>query len=178
MVSSSGEDDVGKDLHLAEKIMFFIPSFKGYKEKKLRREDDKLIRYSVTDNLEKAEKEFREALTLLSTPVSKDIMTLVDIINYRISRLKDMVKIGKEDYTWFFDYEKINENLLNKIMFRDLKLLEISKKVSNDIIDLSKKGFTDLDVRNRLLMIIESLKVLEDNWTNRLKLLKSMNKML
>ena len=174
MVNLSGANNVEKDLHPAEKITLFIPGFKGYKEKKLRRETDKMIRQFIINNLGKAEKEFRETLSLLPTPVSKDIMTLIDIINYRISRLNNMVKTGEEEYSEFFNYEKINEKLLNKIIFHDLKLLEISKKIFNDIIDLSKKGFADLDVRNRFLMIIEALKVLEDNWMNRLKLLKNI----
>ena len=174
MVNLSGANNVEKDLHPAEKIMLFIPGFKGYKEKKLRRETDKLIRQFIINNLGRAEKEFRETLALSSTPVSKDIMTLIDIINYRISRLNNMIKTGEEEYSRFFNYEKINEKLLNKTMLRDLKLLEISKKISNDAIDLSKKGFADLDIRNRLLMIIEALKVLEDNWMNRLKLLKNI----
>lgn len=174
MVSSSEANDVEKDLRPIEKIMLFIPGFRGYKEKELRREADKLVRESIVNNLEEAEKEFREVLLLLSVPVSKDIMTLIDIINYRISRLKDIIKMGEEGYSGFFDYIKVDEKLLDEVMSRDLKLLKISKKVSDDIVDLSKKGFADLGARNRLLMIIESLKVLEDNWVNRLKLLKEL----
>ncbi len=171
MMNKSGSD-AKANKRLIDEITFFIPDFKGYKEKEIRRTSDKLVRESIVNNLEKAEREFREALSLLSTPVSGDIMTLIDIINYRISRLRDIIKMKRESYSRFFDYIKVEETLLDKLMTYDLKLLRISRKVSDDIATFSKKGFTGLDIRNRLMMIIEALKVLEGSWNERLKLLK------
>ena len=168
------EDSGKKELGLLEKIMLFIQGFKGYKEKELRREMDRLVREAVVRNLDEAEQVFRSALTTLSGPVPEDVMTLIDIIIYRIQRLKDSIRVADSGYSGFFDLVKVREELLDKVLSKDAKLLEVSKKVSKDIKDLSNKGFIGMDTRNRLLMIIEALKVLEEEFRERMKILSGL----
>jgi hypothetical protein len=163
-----------EDLGVMEKILLHIPGFHGYKEKELRREADRLLRNSIYKNLDQAERSFREALTMLSGPLSGDIMQLIDIIIYRLQRIKDGVRVADSGYSGFFDLVKVREDLLDKVMSLDVKLLEISEKVLDDVKKLSGKGFTDIDSRNRLLMIIESLKVIEKRFDERVRLLAGL----
>ncbi len=167
-------DDIKKDLGLLEKIMLFIPGFKGYKEKELRREADRLVRETIVRNLDEAEQFFRSSLTTLTGPMPEDVVTLIDIIIYRIQRLKDSIRVADSGYSGFFDLVKVKKQMLDEVLSKDTKLLEVSKKVMDDIKDLSSKGFIGMDTRNRLLMIIEALKVLEDQFNERIKLLSGL----
>ncbi len=165
-----------EELSTFERITLFIPGFKGYKEKELRRESDRLIREKIFSNLDGAERSFREALTYLPRPISEDIMTLVDIIIYRLQELKDSVKFGESGYSGFFDVEKVREDDLEKVLKNDLKLLRVSEKVFKDVQELSSKGFNVPDARNRLMMIIEALKVIREALSVRRDILKGYDK--
>lgn len=171
MSSDSGE------LSLFEKISLFIPGFRGYKEKELRRESDRLVREKIYSNLDEAERAFREVLTYMVRPVPDDIMSLVDIVIYRIQEIKDSVRFAESGYSGFFDREKVREDDLDKILRHDLKLLRISDKVLKDVKELSSKGFNVPDARNRLMMIIEALKVIREAFSMRRDILKGYEKL-
>jgi hypothetical protein len=58
----SGKDYMGKvkgERGLLEKIMGYIPGYKGYKEKELRRESDRLVRMEAVNRLKAAKTTFR-----------------------------------------------------------------------------------------------------------------------
>ncbi len=160
------------ELSLLEKISLYIPGFRGYKEKELRRESDRLVREKIYRNLDEAERAFREVLTYMTRPVPDDIMTLIDIIIYRLQEVKDSVRFAEAGYSGFFDAEKVLEDDLDKVLRHDLKLLRVSEKVANDVKELSSKGFNVPDARNRLMMIIEALKVIREALSIRRDILK------
>ena len=58
----SGTDYLGKvkgERGLLEKIMGYVPGYKGYKEKELRRESDRLVRMETVNRLKAAKTAFR-----------------------------------------------------------------------------------------------------------------------
>lgn len=170
--SSSKKDENKKNIRLIEDIKSFVKGFKGYSDREVRRGSDSVIRNSIVNELKKGLSIFTESLSSLSTPPPKDLTTLIDIINYRITRLIDIIEKGEDEYPDFFNLDEIDLEILDKVMSRDLKLLKISGVIMKDIVDIYRKGFIEVDIRNRLLMIIESLKVLEDEWKQRLNILK------
>ena len=170
------KDDRG-ELSLLERVSLFIPGFKGYKEKELRRESDRLVREKVYGNLDEAERAFREVLTYMPRPVPDDIMTLIDIIIYRLQEMKDSIRFAESGYSGFFDIEKVREEDLDKVLTQDLKLLRVSEKVLKDVKELSSKGFNVPDARNRLMMIIEALKVIREALSIRRDILKGYDEL-
>jgi len=59
--------NVQGQMRLSERIAAFIPGFRGYKEKELRRESDKLIRNHLTLKLTADKNDLRELAQKLPT---------------------------------------------------------------------------------------------------------------
>ena len=59
----SYEDKIRGEMGLMEKIMRYIPGYRGYKEKEIRRESDRLIRMESALRLQKAKDAVRSCLT-------------------------------------------------------------------------------------------------------------------
>ncbi|MEM4694009.1 MAG: hypothetical protein QW655_05840, partial [Nitrososphaerota archaeon] len=59
-------DNVKKEMTLTEKILSYIPGYRGYKEKEIRRESDRLVRMEATNRLKEVKDIIRMKLTELA----------------------------------------------------------------------------------------------------------------
>ena len=158
-------------LSILEKIKSIIPSFKGYEEKESRRRSDRLVRDFILRSLDSAERNFKEQLSLMPRHTPEDMMMLINIILNRIQRIEDIIKSDRSGYV-FFDAGHIERDKIYEVMKIDLKILRISRKIADDSSYITGRGLISLDARNRLMMIIESLKILEESLRMRIERFK------
>lgn len=115
---------------LAEKIASYIPGYRGYKQRELRREADKLLRDFMVKKLETARSHLK---TVSREAADSDAVRLFKSIN-RVSAVLDRVinKIEHADYGYagFFDLVKVREDELDRLMDYDYKLLGVCEEVS------------------------------------------------
>ncbi len=115
---------------LAEKIASYLPGYRGYKQKEVRREADKLLRDFMVKKLEAARSHLK---TVSREAADSDAAGLFKNIN-RVSAVLDRVinKIGHADYGYagFFDLVKVREAELDKLMEYDYRLLGACEEVS------------------------------------------------
>lgn len=137
-------------LRLLERLELIIPGFKGYKEKEIRREQDKALRKRLVKMLQGLkydligmEEEYPEDLKKV-----KEVETLMG----RLQKLGDKIEHADYGYAGFFDIIHIDEDKLDQIYQHDLKMF--------DLIDTAK-GQEDLEV---LKTRIEEL---EETWEER-----------
>lgn len=87
----SEEKDVyakAKDqMRLSERIAAFIPGFRGYKEKELRRESDKLIRNHLNLKLSAIKTDLRSIFQKLADRRYLDVVTDMDRLVAKINAL-------------------------------------------------------------------------------------------
>ncbi|MCX8154149.1 MAG: hypothetical protein N3E52_06930 [Candidatus Bathyarchaeota archaeon] len=116
---------------LLEKIMSYIPGYRGYKEKELRRESDRLIRMEVVNRLKAAKMDFRRALANLSTTqklVGDDAYRL-EAFNARIDRVTQRIDKAVAGYAGMFDAVKVKEDKLDAVIRHDLSLIEKAEAI-------------------------------------------------
>src|SRR3972149_162620 len=92
----SEKDYLGKvrgERGLLERIMGYIPGYRGYKEKELRRESDRLVRMEVVNRLKTAKTTFRRSFTTPSTvqKLSGDNAYTFDALNSRLDRVTQRI---------------------------------------------------------------------------------------
>lgn len=134
----SGKDYLGKvkgERSLLEKIMGYIPGYRGYKEKELRRESDRLVRMEVVNRLKAAKTAFRRTFANPSAvqKLSSDDVYRFEAFNARIDRVTQRIDRAVAGYAGMFDAIKVKENKLDAVIQHDLNLIEKAESVKADV---------------------------------------------
>ncbi|MGD2250657.1 MAG: hypothetical protein PVF58_19855 [Candidatus Methanofastidiosia archaeon] len=119
-----------KNLRLLEKLELVIPGFKGYKEKELRREEDKALRMRLVRALEDLkydivgmEEEYPDDLEKVKT---------AETLLGRIQKLEDTIEHADYGYAGFFDLNHIDEEKLDEIYEHDLAMFDLIDNVNGE----------------------------------------------
>jgi hypothetical protein len=134
----SGKDYLGKvkgERSLLEKIMGYIPGYRGYKEKELRRESDRLVRMEVVNRLKTAKTAFRRTFANPSMvqKLSGDDTFRFDALNSRLDRVTQRIDRAVAGYAGMFDAIKVKEDKLDSVIQHDVSLIEKAEAVKADV---------------------------------------------
>ncbi|RLG00883.1 MAG: hypothetical protein DRN49_02345 [Thaumarchaeota archaeon] len=127
--------EVKRERGLLEKIMSYIPGYRGYKEKELRRESDRLVRMEAVSRLRAAKDSLRSSLAnpSVTQKISGEDSYKLDILIYRLDRVTQRIDRAVAGYAGIFDAIKVREDKLDDILEHDLKLIESADEIKKDI---------------------------------------------
>jgi hypothetical protein len=139
---------IEEEKRLLEKLMTWLPGFKGYKEKELRRESDRLLRthlYQKMRNIRTILYDlYREVVDLGLV----EIWESIDRIIIKVDTVSERINHAAYGYTGFFDALKVDEIKLDNMIAFDHQLLEkienLSKKIGEVKDQISKKDIDEL----------------------------------
>lgn len=134
----SGEDyleKVRKERGLLEKIMGYIPGYRGYKEKELRRESDHLVRMEVVNRLKATKNTFRRNF---ANPMAVQKLSGEDTYKFeaflaRLDRATQRIDRAVAGYAGMFDAVKVKEDKLDTVIQHDLGLIEKAESIKADV---------------------------------------------
>jgi len=134
----SGKDYTGEiqeDRGLLERIMGYIPGYRGYKEKEMRRESDRLVRMQAVTSLKTAKTDFRR---LLADPVAVQKLSSEDTyryeaFTYRLDRVTQRVDRAVVGYAGMFDAIRVREDKLNAVIQYDISMVEKANAIKADV---------------------------------------------
>lgn len=134
----SGKDyfeKVRKERGLLERIMGYIPGYRGYKEKELRRESDRLVRMEVVNRLKAAKTAFRRkfANPALIQKLSNEDTFRFETLTARIDRVTQRIDRAVAGYAGMFDAIKVKEDKLGTVLEYDLGLIEKAEAIKTDV---------------------------------------------
>ncbi|MDI6805739.1 MAG: hypothetical protein QMD20_03625 [Candidatus Bathyarchaeia archaeon] len=134
----SGKDyleKVRKERGLLERIMGYIPGYRGYKEKELRRESDRLVRMEVVNRLKAAKTAFRRkfANPLFIQKLSGEDTFRFDTLTARIDRVTQRIDRAVAGYAGMFDAIKVKEDKLDAVLEYDVNLIEKAEAIKTDV---------------------------------------------
>lgn len=118
---------------LQEKIELVIPGFRGYKEKELRRESDKLLRNQIYQKLSDAEAQAKDTYRALVNQGVNNTWDDTDHLLARLDRISERINHSEYGYAGFFDITKVKEPDLDRMMNYDMQLLQMSDSVETAI---------------------------------------------
>jgi len=141
----SGKDYLGKvrgERGLLEKIMGYIPGYRGYKEKELRRESDRLVRMEAVNRLKAAKTAFRRTFANPSAvqKLSGDDTYRFDAFNSRLDRVTQRIDRAVAGYAGMFDAIKVKEDKLDSVIQYDVSLIEKAEAVKADVTKANSIG--------------------------------------
>ena len=107
-----------------EQIANAIPGFKGYREKELRRDADRLQREYLSARLEECKKALNDQAAAASR--SGDLAAINDLetARKRLDKVVNRIRYADRGYAGFFDTIKVEEAALARVYKFDLGLLQ------------------------------------------------------
>jgi hypothetical protein len=161
--------NVQGQMRLSERIAAFIPGFRGYKEKELRRESDKLIRNHLSLKLSTAKSTLREINQKLADRRYLDVLTDMDRLSARMDRIVEKVNHASYGYSGFFDAVKVKEGNLDHMIDFDNQLLDGVNGLSDEIdafkVDLAAGNTSNL--KTRVQNVSDKIESFEDTFDKR-----------
>lgn len=115
---------------LLEKIELVIPGFRGYKEKELRRESDRLLRNLIYQKLQDAEGQVKDSYRALVNEGASEAWDDTDHLIARMDRINERINHSEYGYAGFFDAIKVKEPDLDRMMDYDDQLLQMADKIA------------------------------------------------
>jgi hypothetical protein len=161
--------DVKDQMRLSERIAAFIPGFRGYKEKELRRESDRLIRNHLYLKLANEKNDLREISQKLADRRYFDVMTDMDRLNAKMDRVVEKVNHASYGYSGFFDAVKVKEDSLDRMIDFDNKLMDNVNALTAEIdgfkADLASGATSNL--KTRVQSVTDKLESFENTFDQR-----------
>ena len=161
--------DVKGQMRLSERIAAFIPGFRGYKEKELRRESDRLIRNHLYLTLSTAKTDLRTISQKLADRRYFDVMTDMDRLLAKMDRVVEKVNHASYGYSGFFDAVKVKEENLDRMIDFDNKLIDnvIALSTEIDAFKAELASGVTANLKTRVQAVTDKLESLEDTFDSR-----------
>lgn len=116
-----------------ESLIKKIPGYKGYKDKELRREADKLLRGQIADQLDDQR---RRLVALQNRAISQAQIEYLDDLEraaIKLQLLIDRVKTASYGYAGLFDALKVKEEQLDMLYEFDARMLASVNVIAADV---------------------------------------------
>ncbi len=98
-----------------ETLMGSIPGFKGYKQKEMRREADKLLRVHLARKLSERRERLGRIQADLAEAGKLEFLTSLEHAMMRLQRFIDRLLTASYGYSGFFDAVKVKEEELDRL---------------------------------------------------------------
>jgi hypothetical protein len=107
-----------------ERLMNSVPGFKGYRERDLRRDADRLQREHISKRLEDGKNALNQVAAALTRGGNLDVINDVETARKRIDKVANRIRYAERGYSGFFDAVKVDETILAKVYAFDMGLVE------------------------------------------------------
>ncbi len=156
-------------MRLSERIAAFVPGFRGYKEKELRRESDKLIRNHLYLKLNEVRNDLKAIFQKLADRRYFDVLTDMDRLNAKMDRMAEKINHASYGYSGFFDVVKVKEENLDRMIDFDNKLMDgvssIAAEVQKYEAEIAQNDFNNS--KQRIQDIVNALDAFEATFDSR-----------
>ncbi len=124
---------------LLEKVMLFIPGFRGYKEKEMRRESDRMLRDRLFRSLTQAENAFKDVYRELVEANVSETIGDADHLVAKLDRISEQINHAEEGYSGFYDAVKVREEDLDRMTAFDANMVDSIQNISQAVNNLSSE---------------------------------------
>ena len=130
------KDKAREQLNWLEKILLKIPGFKGYYERELRRDSDRVQRDYVVRQMRKVKTGMNGVIQAASRQKDFELLRSYDLFVRALDKSIGAIRYADQGYSGFFDLVKIKEDELDKVYELDAKIVEAA--------DIFSDGFAKL----------------------------------
>ena len=107
-----------------ERLMNALPGFKGYREKELRRDTDRILRDHLAARLDLPKKALNEAAAAATRSGGLDTINDIETARKRLDRVSNRVRYADRGYAPLFAVLKVDEAALARVYDFDVALVD------------------------------------------------------
>jgi len=116
-----------------EKLLKKLPGYKGYKEKELRREADKILRMQLAAKLDEQRRRLQELQMQLISEAQIEFLDDVERAVMKLQILIDRIRTASYGYAGLFDAVKVKEKELDALYEFDNQMLDFVEQTAAQI---------------------------------------------
>lgn len=161
-----------EQLNGLERILHRIPGFKGYYERELRRDSDRLQRDYTIQQLLKVKVGMNKVVQAASRAKDFDLLREYDLFAKELDKSIGALRYADQGYSGFFDLVKIREAELDKVYEQDALAMETAEAFAAEF---KKLATAPLDPSS-LASLRQALTQIDDLFEKRTALLKGYEK--
>ncbi|MCX8032401.1 MAG: hypothetical protein N3B14_03250 [Thermoleophilia bacterium] len=119
---SEVDERIQQSKNWLERIAEKIPLYKGYKQKELRREADKMERTYTASRLDDCLAKLESLKAALLQAGKLDLLDDIDAVMRKVRRVKDRIQFADYGYAGLFDATKVDESVLDQLRAFDAQI--------------------------------------------------------
>mgnify|MGYP005864647089 CR=1 FL=1 len=143
-----------------ERLVGSIPGYKGYKERELRREADRLLRRHLASRFTRQRRRLTEAMSRLTAAGRLQELPAPERANMKLQLLNDRLNTAAHGYAGLFDALKIEQQELDALYEYDASLaggVDRVAEVVTAIQSLVERGETTAAEAMALLDVLQEI---------------------
>jgi hypothetical protein len=131
-VSMNIKEKASGQLNWLEKVLHKIPGFRGYYERELRRDSDRLQRDFIVKQMRKVKSGLSALLQAASRQKDFDLLQVLDLFGKSLDKSIGEIRYADQGYSGFFDLIKIREAELDAVYEWDAKIAEMAIRFAEE----------------------------------------------
>jgi hypothetical protein len=169
---SDGFNEAKARRNWLERLGEKIPGYRGFQDRELRRDVDKLQREHLGRELERLKGAARERARGFADAGDLPPLALFDRLDRRLDGLAQGVRFADYGASGFFDAVKIGEAELDRLHQLDLSLVDDLEQLAADVAAVPAAGAGDPTLALR--QALARLQTIEDKWAGRKSVVASV----
>jgi hypothetical protein len=156
-----------------ERAALHVPGYKGYKQKEMRREADKLQRQYVAERLEMARKDLEKLELALTRGGGLELLALIDTAQRKLRTIKNRYQTADYGYAGMFDIVKVDEDILDRLYEFDVASQDQARGVE-ELVSALKADSPSL--KSDLALLDERVDALDEYFMERKHLITGVGR--
>ncbi|MFO0872467.1 MAG: hypothetical protein U0575_00660 [Phycisphaerales bacterium] len=116
--------------NVVEKMVGWIPGYKGYAQREARRDSDRLLREGIARSLDAPRQAVDAAIADSSRAMKFEHLESLESLRRRLTAMVDRIRHAPRGYSGFFDTMKIDAATLDAIHDHDNSIRDVAKGVA------------------------------------------------
>ncbi len=162
---SGGFEEAKERRSWLERLVDKIPGFRGFQDRELRRDVDKMQREHLAKELEQLKAASRGKAQAYTDAGQIGVLHLFDRIDRRLDGLSQAIRFADYGQSGFFDVVKINEPELESLYQFDLSVVEDVGRLAGDLAAVPLPG--QGDPKEACEQALSRIGTLSDKWAER-----------
>lgn len=168
------KDKMKSDLSLTERIALYIPIYKGYREKNLRREEDRAVRQELSRAIQGTKQDLATIQRELASQT--DLMLELERIRTKVDKYDIGIKKAVNGYSGFHSAVKILEKDLEELVRWDAELIDDIELLREGTADLLRSVDLGMDVKAEIRNLERGIDSMMEAYNQREAVMKGFDK--
>lgn len=164
------------EMSLTERVAMYIPIYRGYREKNLRREEDRAVRGELSRAIQGTKAELATIQReLLRYPA---LMSDIERIRTKVDKYDIDVKKAVNGYSAFHTAVKITEDDLDSLVAWDAKLIEdiqLMRRAASDLLGSIDEGTDEAGLKPEVRNLERGIDSMAEDYNQREAVMKGFH---